>query len=255
MQKYLLYLVCIVSIFISSLAQATEKVTVYTEEFPPFQYTENGTIIGASAEIVQAVLNIAGIEYEIKSFPWARSYGLVQKEANTLIFSISRRPAREELFKWVGIIVPARYSVFSLQSQKDVQVNSLDDIAKYKIGTTIDDARETYLVNKGFELKMFDRSSGNRANISNYRKLKRNRIDLWPMPDAVAFYISRAEGDTPENILHRAFPLQEISIGGYYLAASLTTSDKIFQKIQNTLRFFKETPEYKTILTDWGVNE
>ncbi len=238
---------------ITGSAGANDSVTILTEEFPPFQYTEKGKIIGASAEIVEAIMTNAKVSYEMKSYPWARSYALAQEQPNTMIYSISRRPAREKLFKWAGIIVPSRYSVFSLKRRPKIKINVLDDMKKYRIGTTIEDAREAYLVGKGFDLDHFDRISGKSANAQNYMKLKHERIDLWPMPDAVAFYIAKEAGDDPTAVLHKVFPLEEISKGGYYLAANPDTDPVLFAKIKTALENFTTSDAYAAILNKWGI--
>ncbi|MCP3943040.1 MAG: transporter substrate-binding domain-containing protein [Desulfobacteraceae bacterium] len=203
MKTILFYFVVSLCVLMTNISGADEKITIFTEEFPPFQFMENGKIVGASVDIVKAIMKKANVPYEIKTYPWARTYNNVQKEPNSLIFSISRRPAREGLFKWLGIIVPSRYSVFTLKGRSEVKVTALEEMKNYKIGTTIEDARESYLVSQGFKLSDFDRSAGDNANIVSYKKLKVKRIDLWPMPDAVAFYISKSQGDDPTTVLHR----------------------------------------------------
>ena len=79
----------------SSYAQT---LTVYTEEFPPFNFTENNNIVGVSTEVVEAVMKTAGIEYKLESLPWARAFKYAKDQPNALIYSISRRAKRKNLF-------------------------------------------------------------------------------------------------------------------------------------------------------------
>ncbi len=249
-----LHLCSVVFILIlSSNSIHAETLTLFTEEFPPFNFTEHGKIKGASTEVVEAVITKTGFEYEIKSYPWARTYRMSQREPNSLIFSISRRSKREGLFKWIGIIVPSVQSVFALKDRSDIKIEKLEDLKQYEIGTTIEDARETYLINKGFEIDKLQRISGDTSYLRNYKKLKMKRIDLWPMPDAVMNYIVNKTGDDPDKVLRKVFELSEMSTGGYYIAASLETKDEVVNKIRATLEDFKKTQEYKTILKKWGL--
>jgi len=229
------------------------NLTIYTEEFPPFNYTDNKQIKGVSTDIVNAVMKKTNFDYSIISIPWARAYKMSQEEPNSLIFSISRRVKREELFTWIGIIVPSVHSVFALKHRDDIKIEKLDDLKKYQIGTAIEDARETYLVTKGFELKKFQRVAGKSAYLQNYKKLKKNRIDVWPMPDTVMNYIVKKTGDDPRKVLKKVHEFSELSTGGYYMAASLTTSDEVIEELQKALSDFKQTPEYKKILKKWGM--
>ena len=129
----------------------------------------------------------------------------------------------------------------------------MDDLKKYRIGTSVDDARESYLLSKGFQLSDFQRTGGNNANLTNFQKIVDARIDLWPMPDAVAYYIAKQEGhNDPNNVLHKVFALDELS-GGYYLAASLKTSDAIVEKIAAALDRYLQTDDYQQVLSNWGL--
>lgn len=250
---YLLCIYCLLS-FINPSNLHSATLTLYTEEFPPFQYSDDlGGISGVSYEIVSTVLQNAGFSYEIKVFPWSRSYAMTQEHKNSLIFSISRRKNREQLFKWIGRIVPVHYSVFSLPERSDIHLSALEDMTLFSIGTTRNDAREAYLLNNGIKLVNFDRTSGDNPHQINYRKLKAGRFDLWPMPDAVAFHIVKSFGDNPADALRRVLPLEDISRDGYYLAANLQTDDAIIFRIRSALTRFKQSDEYLKILENWGV--
>ncbi|OUR69895.1 hypothetical protein A9Q76_08570 [Arcobacter sp. 31_11_sub10_T18] len=236
-----------------SSSLSAEKLALYTEEFPPFNYSEKGKIVGVSTEIVEAVMKRAGLEHSIKSLPWARTYKMSQAKTNSFIYSISRRAKRENLFQWVGIITPATQSIFALSNRADVRINALEDLNKYKVGTTVEDSREAYLASKGFDVEKFQRVAGDSAYVLNYKKLKKKRIDVMPMPDAVMSHISKQQGDNPSTVLKKVFPLKEISQGGYYLAASLSTPKDTVEKVKVALESFKKTNEYKMILKKWGL--
>lgn len=232
-----------------------QTLTVYTEEFPPFNFTENNKIVGVSTEVVETVMQRAGMEYKLESLPWARAFKYAKDQPNTLIYSISRRAKREKLFKWIGILVPTVQSVFVLTERTEIKIEQIDDLKRYQIGTTIEDARETYLLNKGFQLENFQRVGGDTSYLQNFKKLRMRRIDVWPMPDAVAYYIVRKAGYAPQKVLRKVYEFSEISQGGYYIAASKKTSDEIVEKIQDVLKVFQKTPKYRGILEKWGLQK
>ena len=249
-----LHLSCfLIFLILSCNSLFAEKLTLYTEEFPPFNFTQNEKSIGISTQVVEAVMKKAGFEYTIISLPWARAFKISQSKPNSFIFSISRRPKRENLFKWVGVIAPSTHSVFALKNRTEIKIDKIEDMKKYEIGTSIKDSREEYLISKGFILSSFQRVAGDTAYLQNYKKLKRKRIDLWPAPDAVMDYIVKKEGDQPNKVLKKVFILSEISTNGFYMAASLSTKDIVVDKIRMTLEEFKKTKEYKIILQKWGL--
>jgi len=249
--RFLTNLLLILLSFNSTLKANT--LTVYTDEFPPFNYIQDGKIIGASTEVVRAIMEISEQDYIIKSYPWARSYRIIQTSKNALIYSISRRQKREGLFKWIGVITPANHSIFALKNRTDIIIDSLDDMKPYIIGTSFDDARESYLANKGFDVSTFERVGGNTPYAQLYLQLKRGRIDLWPMPNAVMNYLVRDMKEDPNKVIKKVYTLDEISQEGYYIAASLTTSDAIVQRLRRALTEFKQTKAYTDIIEKWGL--
>jgi polar amino acid transport system substrate-binding protein len=246
----------VLTVFLSLMTSiiAAQTVTIYTEEFPPFNFTENGKMTGVSTEVVETVMQQVGILYDIKSLPWARTMQLAQEEPNAMIYSISRQPKREALYQWIGVLTPpVRYSVFALKDRADITVGELEDLKKYTIGSVNGDARETYLVNKGFDLGKFDRLAGDDAYTRNYQKLKAGRIELWPMPDAVAYYVVKKAGDDPEQTLRKVFEMTELSQSGYYLATGLNTPEGVVKKIAAQLETFRQSQEYQAILEKWDM--
>ena len=232
---------------------SSKKVSLYTEEFPPFNMTENNELTGVSTEVVAKVMAKAGMAYKVESYPWARTYKLAQKGSTSLIYSISRRAKREDLFQWVGVIVPTVQSVFSLKSRTGIDIKELDDMKNYEVGTTLKDSRETFLLDNGFTEGDLRRTSGDNSYVLNYKKLKKGRIDLWPMPDAVAYYLVKKVGDDPSTAIQKVFEFEEMSKGGYYIAASLYVPEKTIETIRKALEEFKRTPEYEMILKKWGL--
>jgi len=228
--------------------------TILTEEFPPFNYKENELITGVSTEIVQEIFNNAGFKIDIKILPWARAYQTTQDKVDTMLYSTGRNPEREHLFKWIGPIIQKKYSLFALSNRKDIVITSFEDIKKYKTGTTRNDAREIYLMSKGFEIGThLDSITNEDPNSLNFKKLQAHRIDLWPMPDAVAYYLVKQTGGDPAEILKKVFELQELSADGYYLAVNVNTDQTKIDKLQNVLNKFKKTKKYADILKKYNL--
>jgi polar amino acid transport system substrate-binding protein len=254
MCHFLMKTIIIISLGILPASLYALDLTIYTEEFAPFNYTQQQKITGVSTEVVQRVMALTGYNVNIISLPWNDTYKRAQKESNTLIYSISRRKNREHLFKWVGVLTPATYSAMTLTSRKDIQVNQLEDMKHYKIGTNKDDASEQWLVSNGFELSNFIRTTGKYSLIKNFKNLLNKRIDLWPAPDAVAYYTALQQGHSnPDAVLKPVYTIDALS-DGYYLAGSLQTSDTVIATIDAALKKFKKTDEYYKIIGHWGVN-
>lgn len=96
---------------LSAKAAATD-VIVYTEEFPPYNFTDsNGAVDGVATANVRQVLEASGVTYSFKVVPWPRAMSRALKEQKSLIYTIARTPEREDLFDW---LVPIGQSEFHL---------------------------------------------------------------------------------------------------------------------------------------------
>lgn len=131
-------------------ALAAEPVRVLTEEFPPYNYTDEGRITGLGTEVVQAVLKELGLQGQFQSLPWSRAYETVINTPGVLLYSIVRTPEREKSFKWVGVIAPADYHLFALAG-RDIRLATLEDARRWQIGTVQQTVGEQYLLSQGFQ--------------------------------------------------------------------------------------------------------
>lgn len=117
---------------------------VLTEQSPPASMQQEGKIIGHETEKVVEMLKRTGISYKLDILPWKRGFTMAQRDANTCIYSTTRTPEREKLFKWIG---PTYEADWSLVGRTDRQLNlrTLEDARPLRIGTYNGDARDEYL--------------------------------------------------------------------------------------------------------------
>lgn len=235
------------SIATASRARA-ETLKVLTEEFPPYNYTDNGKITGFSTEVVQAVLREVNIQGEFQSMPWARAYETAQSANNVLIYSIGRTPQREKLFKWVGVIAPTQYYLFSLPQRK-LKFDRLDQAKSFQIATVNEDVGEQFLMAKGFA-KGVNLQSSVKYEL-NYEKLKAGRVDLWIMTELVAVYLARLAGDEPSRSLARSFAIPDLGSDGYYMAFGASTPDALVERLSKGLATIKNNGTYEALKKKW----
>ena len=239
----------IIGIALALAARAdAQSIRVLTEEFPPYNFSANGKITGFSTEVVQAVLKEAKIEGTFQSLPWARAYETAQDSENVLIYSIARNPLREKLFKWVGVIAPTQYYLFSTPQRK-LKLERLDDAKNYQIATVNEDAGEQFLMAHGFA-KGQNLQSSVKYEL-NYEKLKRGRVDLWIMPELVAVFLARQAGDDPSKTLARSYAINELGNDGYYMAFGIQTPDALVTRLSRALATIKTNGTYDALKRKW----
>jgi polar amino acid transport system substrate-binding protein len=126
-RKLLLYF----SFILAAHAQHSlaKDMSFVTEPFEPFNYEENGKIVGPMPEVIQAVCERMKITCKIEIFPWRRSLAMAESGQADGVFSFLRTPERERLFFFPDNIVRSSYTFFALEKSTFVykQPKDLDD--------------------------------------------------------------------------------------------------------------------------------
>lgn len=223
-----------------SLITKASTLQVVTTEFPPFQYTSNDKVKGVATEIVEAVIENAGYNANIKSYPWARALKLGMKEREVLIYSIVRSPEREKKFKWIGVIAPYKVHFWKLKARKDIKVNSIEVAKHYRCGATTGDIKTDQLLKLGFVSGVnLDIVASDQQNV---RRLFAGKIDLMTHDD-LSFRHSVETEKLDFSLVEKMIYL-EGSSREMQLAASLGTPDHVVEKLRASLIVFKKTDKY-----------
>lgn len=222
---------------------------VVTEELPPYNMTISGKLTGFSTEVVEAVLAQAGLNGAFQSMPWARAYETALHDENVLIYSIARIPQRDLLFKWVGVIAPAEWGLFSTRA-RDIPLHTLEEARPYQIATVHGDVGEQYLQSRGFSIGLNLQS--NNTYEQNYQKLKRGRVDLWMANAVMAKYLARQAGENWSDVMTLAYPLTDFGRNeGLHMAFSNQTSDEIVARAREGLEQIKRNGIYEALKKKW----
>jgi len=210
----------------AGLLYAEESIMVVTENWKPYNYQESGVVKGSSTQIVREVLDRAGVTYDIRIYPWARTYFMAQKEKNVMIYTIIRTPLREDLFKWIRPLGKAdTVSFYKLKGRKDIVIDSLEDVKKYKVGLVREDVKHQYLISQGFENgRHIEPVETQEQNIN---KLRLKRIDLIVFSQR-NYSSEMSSFKALENKVEEVFILFEAIP---YMAFSISTSDEMVERI------------------------
>ena len=122
----------------------TSAVTLLTEENPPFNYTEDGRVVGSAAEIVAAIAQRSGLVVRQEMLPWETAYRRAQAEKDTCVYATARLENRERLFIWIGPLASSFWGVFG-RSDFSQPIRSLADLKPFRIGGVVNDAKVEYL--------------------------------------------------------------------------------------------------------------
>ena len=242
-------LVILMSVCLAGCSQAGLR--VISEENPPFNFTdETGNVTGQSTEVVRQVISKTGSQVSIEMLPWSQGYSIVQKEPNTVLYSTTRMPQREGLFKWVGPIGTSDNWFYSKRGA-DITIASLDDAKKVKsIAVYKDDSNQIFLQGQGFT--NLDISQDPAECI---KKLVGGKVDLWLGPAEGLHFIAYGAGINPAEIQAVKF----VRRGDWYIAFNKETPDSTIQAWQQALDDMKKEGDagkmsaYEDIVTSYAL--
>ena len=244
MQLKILWPYLMMSMLIIMSPLSAEELLIVTEELAPYNYKFNGKVTGASTEVVQAVLNELGMESSIRVYSWARAYQIALKQPDVLIYSISRTSHREELFHWVGEVAPQDTYLFKLASRPEIELKTLEDAKRYRVGTWREDVSDQYLLSQGFvRKKQLDNSGTPKQNIL---KLLKQRLDLTADTEFSFYYKVKQLGHDPA-LFAKALKLEAISTP-LYMAFSRQTPIERVEQFRRALETIKQRGIYGKIL-------
>jgi len=224
-------------------AQTLEEITFLTEEYPPYNYTENGQLKGIAVDCLEWILrdlNTAITRDHFRSVPWTGGYQRVQNHPGTALFAMVRTPERESLFRWVGPIVKSTTSLIA-RRDSHIQIHTPEDVSGYTIGVVTNDIgeqRTKKILTKG----ALDAVTDPRLNA---RKLAHHRIDLWAYEFEVAQLVLQQEGFDPSlfEIVYTFTNNEEA-----YFAFHKDTSQQLIDQLQASLDKLRASDDYKKII-------
>lgn len=158
----------------TAVTAATPAVTlrIATERMPPSSMVVDGVITGRETDKIRELMARTGTAYTLELLPWKRAYVGALTHDYACVYSTTRTPEREPLFKWVGATDYAEWQLWG-RVDAGLSLKTLEDARGLRIGTANGDARDAFLRARGFTVEPVN------DDMSNAQKLLRRRIDLW----------------------------------------------------------------------------
>ncbi|MCH2041257.1 MAG: transporter substrate-binding domain-containing protein [Saccharospirillaceae bacterium] len=233
---------------LNGVSQAKEKLYFFTEQYPPYNMSDDGSafahkaedISGLCTDIVKAVLKEVPYQSRIKLRNWRYGLDRTTRKPNTGLFCAVRSEDREALFDWVGPITDLRWTLFA-KPGSDITLNTLEDARAYTIGGYKGDVMSNYLISKGFKVVLADSSQ------MVPRKLELNQVDLWVTDQLTGPYTAAnvTEMESLKEVLtFRSTPM--------YIAMNKETPEKVINSLQQALDALRQQGELQSIEAAYG---
>lgn len=205
-----------------------QHLTLTTEEYPPYNMRDaKGQVGGISTAIVKALLAETGLTYELNIYPWARAISMARVQPNTCVYSMSRTPERESLYKWIGPLVYNDWTLFALSDSQPgppaVKPTRLDELMEARIGSYQGDAIVSYLQTRGHRVDVAP------SDDVNPKKLQMGRIDYWATGRLIGQYRLQQQG------IQDIVPVLDFNRTEMYLACHTQMPDDLVKRLNATL--------------------
>lgn len=208
-------------------------ITFYTENYPPANFMVENELKGVTVDTLKAIWkHLAVPEQEIILIPWARGYRFALDHNNSALFTMSKTPGREKLFKWVGPIFHSTHVLMAKKS-KQLKFDNLGQIFNHQVATVQGDISEISLYQIGFpSLNMAKVSRLNQA----FQMMELDRVDMMVItPHGFSYLAQQLDFDVNEYE-----QVWEINKVGNYIAFNINTPDDIIETYQKTLEAIPE---------------
>jgi polar amino acid transport system substrate-binding protein len=213
-----------------------------TEEYPPYNMSDaKGQVGGLSTQIVKALLAEAGVSHEVAVYPWARAISMARVQPNTCVYSMSRTPEREALYRWIGPLVHNDWALFGLSATLPaVRPTRLDELLTARIGSYQGDAIVSYLQTRGHHVDVAP------SDDVNPKKLQLGRIDYWATGRLIGLYRLQQMG------IQGIEPVLNFNRTDMYLACHAQLPDDLVKRLNTTLLGLEKKGVIKKIYAGFG---
>ncbi|NVK36534.1 MAG: ABC transporter substrate-binding protein [Gammaproteobacteria bacterium] len=230
------------------LAQAETKFTFYTEQFPPYNMTSDGKafahkaekISGLCTDIIKQMIPHLPFKTQIKLRNWDYAINKVKQKTNHGLFCTVRSPERENSFQWVGPLTNIRWTLFA-KPDSNIELNTLEDAHKYRIGGYNDDVMTLFLQKNQFNVSSI-------ANDSvNPKRLLLGQIDLWVADELSGPFVASDSADIDDLkpvLIFKDTPL--------YLALNNQTDAEVVSALVSAFEKVRKSGQIEVIERTYG---
>ncbi len=215
---------------------------IFTEDYPPLTFEENGKVSGFGTEVVQEILTRLDIPDNIRISSWENGYNLCLNTPNFVLFTMKRTPLRENLFNWIGPIGSNR-TIFYAKKGSEIKINSMEDAKKVgKIATCSAWFSEQDLKNAGFT-NLVSSPDPN----ENVRQLVEGEVDLSIFTDITIPAIAKQVGYSIDDLE----PVYTVSSGDFYIAISKGSQEYVIDEWQQVFLEIYQDGTLEKLYKEW----
>lgn len=206
-------------------AADTPPVPVYTMYYPPLHMgARQGKLPGIGDEMVMRAANLAGLPVVIHTVPWARAQLMAQQQANACVFPLTRLPAREAQYQWIGQVASGRLQLYGWPGAP--RLPDLSAAAGYRLTVLAGSSAEWRLQQHKLTYTSTNLES------DGLRLLQLGQSDFWAVHDIVARYEAQQARVKLQAVLSLGEANSWLACHRHFPAASKQALQQAFSRLQ-----------------------
>ena len=231
-------LLCVLlSMLVAGVSAAPAPLVLLTEDWPPFNYGEDGRAKGVSVEVVRAIMRDLKVDYPITLLPGPRAMLVLNDGPRTMFFSMIRTPERESRYKWIGPFGEQSIHFFKRKGDP-ASIQTLDDAKR--VGKVC--CRNLGLVFNYLTAAGFTNLDTGSSPEGIYLKAVNGRCDLAIGESALGVVYWLKKSNAPPDVLEQT-PVK-VAESALYIAASRDIPDEEIAIWQASLDKLVKSGEY-----------
>lgn len=193
-------------------AQSLNDIVWLTEDYPPFNYEENGTKKGIAVDLLLEIFKRSGVEKgqnDIKVVPWARGVKLLETDKNACLFSTTLTPHRKNNLGYKFVFPIPQTSMESSNhiiapKASGIKINTAGELKNYRVGVVRGDVGQGLSEEAGVPAGSIDMCNNGEAVI---KKIKKKRFDVASYGfDTFSSKLKEAGGNPDDYEIVFSFP-------------------------------------------------
>jgi len=225
---------------------AGQTMSIVTEEWAPYNYSEDGGLKGFSVEIVRAIAKQLDADIDIQLLPSMRARASLEGNRRTMLITMLRTPERETKYKWIGPLGDSAIYFYKRKGDSH-EVRTLEDAKKARsICSRFGGLTTARLQAAGFTNIEAGASDGKAV----YKMLILGRCDLAVSDSPLGVVHLLKQIDYPLDAVVQT-PVKLVS-SPVYIACSKDISDAEIARWQAALDGLKASGAFQAILKKYS---
>jgi len=222
-----------------TLAVQAKNYKLAYEEYPPYEYKQDGKLVGVDIEILEEAAKIAGVTLEFKEYPWARATKMAEDGEVDAIFSMSKTAEREKAFFFPTVNLASETNVIFANDAYKGDVKSLADLKGKTIGVIQD-----YSYGTDFDNFKDCKKELNSNQDALVKKLQANRFQLAINNELVGNYMAKSVGATNIRVLSYVVNTDPLYLG---ISKKAPNGKEFYDKMNAALTNLEKSGKLKII--------